>query len=202
MAFVLISQRVDISQPHAERRDALDQRWYNFLMHVGLTPLPMPNHKQAALLLLKNVDIAGVILSGGNDLARFDGNVPERDETEKAVLEEAIKRSLPVLGVCRGMQFLADYYGSELSGVASHAGTRHPVIFADGTSREVNSYHNYGVVSLSAPLKERAHAPDGLIEAMQHATLRIAGICWHPERESVFDQEDVAYFKSWFGVKS
>ena len=60
----------------------------------------VPAHGEVALALCEGADIAGLVLTGGNDLAVLGGDTPERDAVESEVLNHAERRRLPVLGVC------------------------------------------------------------------------------------------------------
>lgn len=200
MARVLITQRVDVSQPYGERRDALDQRWYGFLNAVGVEAIALPNDEVMARTLLAGQTFQGVILSGGNDLASLGGDAPERDRVEQMVLDMACAQKFPVIGVCRGMQLIAEYFASTLGKVTNHAGTRHSILFENGISREVNSYHHYAVTHMGDSLHVTAHAPDGVVEAFQHEHDSILAMMWHPEREAVADVADITLFQQHLGV--
>ncbi len=196
MKRVAITQRVDVIAERGERRDALDQRWHGFLAACGLSALILPNNAQVAAALLASEKIEGVILSGGNDLARFGGNVPERDATEIMAVDFAAQQKLPVIGICRGMQFLADISGEPPVAITGHAGTRHPITLTQGGAREVNSYHHYGILTLPTGWHAMAAANDGSIEWM--AKEKMHGIMWHPEREPTPAMEDVKLFRELF----
>ncbi|CUW39523.1 putative gamma-glutamyl-gamma-aminobutyrate hydrolase [Magnetospirillum sp. XM-1] len=188
-----ITQRV-ITDPRGERRDALDQRWSPFLAACGLTPLILPNHTDSALTLASSVPLAGIILTGGNDIADFGGDAKERDEAERASVAWAGKRGLSVLGICRGAQHLAYLGGGRLERATGHAGTRHPVV---PSGREVNSYHDWAIVAAPSGAKCFATAADGSIEGFRLD--RWAAIMWHPEREASPHPDDLALFRSLFG---
>jgi putative glutamine amidotransferase len=196
---VAVSQRVAIDPATGERRDALDQRWAPFLQACGLTVLPLPNHPDQAMALVGQITLAGVVLSGGNDLAAYGGNAPERDETERRVVEWARRRRLPVLGVCRGAQHLAHLLGGRLERIDGHAGTRHPLA---PSGREVNSYHCFAIADLPAGIDITARAADGSIEAFRLSGESVMAIMWHPEREDPPIPEDVAVFQFLFGPAS
>jgi len=117
---IAVSQRVDVLADGDERRDALDQRWTDFLLTCDITPLLMPNNINAVRELLNNHSVAGVLFTGGNDLVQYGGDAPERDEVETWLLEFAITGNLPVLGVCRGMQLIQHYFGVKLMPVEGH----------------------------------------------------------------------------------
>lgn len=201
MRWVAITQRVLIDKDHGERRDALDQRWIPFLQACGLDPLPVPNQLPAACALLGRLPLAGIILSGGGDLVDLGGHTPERDAVEKRLLEYALDRNLPVLGVCRGMQFLQHKYGVILNQVEGHVACRHP-IWVKGEPRQVNSFHTWGATTSREPWEVWATAEDGVVEAVRHTEKPIQGIMWHPERENPFRERDLELFREHFGGRS
>jgi gamma-glutamyl-gamma-aminobutyrate hydrolase PuuD len=196
-ALIGITQRVDMANPHRERRDVLDQRWISFLGNCGYALAPIPNEPGAVLEWLERIRPQGIILSGGNDLANLGGDAPERDETEAATLEWAVRSHIPVLGICRGMQFLLHRSGAKLQKRTGHVAVRHEI---DGTiGRDVNSFHSWCVTEVPAEWQVLGRCDDGSIEAVQHLSLPHAAIMWHPERESPFRQEDIHWIKSHFG---
>lgn len=194
MKTVFVTQRVDTYPDRSERRDALDQRFAQFLHACGFLPVPVPNDSSVAEGLFRTIHPLGVVLSGGNDLVSHGGNAPERDATEAVLTQLCEEQQLPVLGVCRGMQFLAVRGGGTLERIPGHVATRHSL---RGTlAREVNSYHGWGVRTLGADWEALATTPDGTIEFAGCTVRRQWGVMWHPERESVFDPADIALFRS------
>ncbi|MDW5326754.1 gamma-glutamyl-gamma-aminobutyrate hydrolase family protein [Plantactinospora sp. KLBMP9567] len=187
-----------MDETHATRNDALDQRWSAFLHDCNLLPVPAPNRKTIAVRLLNVMPVVGVLLTGGNDLFAYGGDAPERDETEKALLEAATRRRLPVLGVCRGMQTLQHHFGTRLTKVSGHAGGAQSLV-VDGRTRRVNSYHNWAATDVRPPLTAWVTASDGVVKAVRHNTLPITGIMWHPERLTPFATEDQCLFRDHFG---
>jgi len=197
MRMVAITQRVAVVPGHGERRDCLDQAWPRFLAACGLLPLAVPNVWDVALAMVRSADVAGLVLTGGNDLAALGGDAPERDATENALLDAAEARGLPVLAVCRGMQLIQHRHGIALSRVEGHV-TRRQTIAIRGESAEVNSYHCFGARESRPPLDVWAVAADGVVKAIRHASRPITGIMWHPERNSPFAADDIALFRSVF----
>ncbi|WP_293800225.1 gamma-glutamyl-gamma-aminobutyrate hydrolase family protein [uncultured Bosea sp.] len=182
---IVITQRVDVVPSYGERRDALDQNWFSLLDAAGCDVVPLPNHPATALSLARRLKPALVILSGGNGVMPDNaGYAPERNATETALLDWAKETETPVLGVCRGFQFMNVYLGGTLSPVYGHVACSHATRSRAGAFAEVNSYHDYGIVraGLAALLEEAATAPDGTIEGAYHRTLPWLGIMWHPER--------------------
>lgn len=186
-----ITQRVMLV--HQERRDALDQRWHGLLRQCDLRAVPLPNDAALALDLARDLALAGFIFSGGNDLHHLGGDAPERDATEQALLD----LGLPVLGVCRGMQFLAHSAGGTVAEVGGHAGTRHEVI-QGATRRDVNSYHRFAVLRAGAGQVPWAFSNEGHVEAFMDQDRRCAGIMWHPEREPRPHDDDLALMRRLF----
>jgi gamma-glutamyl-gamma-aminobutyrate hydrolase PuuD len=199
MRLVAISQRVDVVPRRGERRDALDQSWTRLLAACGLIAMPMPNHPEIASAMFGEAAVAGLLLTGGNDLARYGGDAPERDETERRLLRLARDRGLPVMGVCRGMQVIQDSFGVKLAAVKDHIAVRHRVkggAFDD----EVNSFHGFGTTETAPDLEVLARAPDGIVEFLRHRSEPILAQMWHPERESPYDGDDVARIRRHFGI--
>lgn len=164
--------------------------------------------------LVDRVD--GVLLLGGADLdpavygeipsPRTEMTVPLRDRFELAVVREALRRDLPVLGVCRGLQILNVAAGGTLHqhlldhGYAEHRAA--PGRLDDATAHEVelepdslvarsagcvrgrvNSHHHQGIAVVGAGGRVTGRSvPDGVVEAIEWPEQRYAvGVQWHPE---------------------
>ena len=202
-----LTQRVEVVARRGERRDGLDRRWAELLVSRGFAPVPLCNLGNDVRRYLAALDLHGVILTGGNDLASLDGArdaAPERDHFEHELLALCGERALPVLGVCRGAQVMCLFHAGGVSPVADHVARRHAVtrevhavasaverVVRDWPTRfEVNSYHAFTL----SPDRVRpqflalARADDGSVEAMGHVALPQLGILWHPERERPFVQ--------------
>jgi gamma-glutamyl-gamma-aminobutyrate hydrolase PuuD len=197
MTTVGITQRCLPPTEFGERRYALDARWFEFLTACGLTPVPLPNEPDIAVDTAKAVGAQGIILSGGDDLAAYGGPYPQRDETERRLLDWALRCDVPVLGVCRGMQLLVDAFGGTLEPVDGHVATRHDVL-TDGRLRTVNSYHRLAPRTVPPALRVTASCGD-VVEGVRHRDADVVGVMWHAEREDRFDPEDVAICTELFG---
>lgn len=188
MKIVAVSQRVDIYPERNERRDALDQRLIDFILAAGALPVPVPNSlasKEQLAGWLKVVNPSAIVLSGGNDI----GQSPERDLTERSLLDFAQNAHLPVLGICRGMQMLGLWSGAELRPVLGHIRSQHTL--TGRITGRVNSYHTYALTNCPASFEVLAWSEDGTIEAIRHESHQWEGWMWHPEREPVFSQRDL-----------
>lgn len=193
MTFIAVTQRVDTDNPFSERRDALDQRWTSFLNECGLVPILLPNNLQTACQILKDINICGILLTGGNSLKLLGGNAPERDGLENHLIGYAQNKSLPLLGVCRGMQVIQNHFGVVLSQVSGHVCSKQNIL-VNGEPRVVNSYHEFGTTETTKDLCVWAMAEDGVIKALSHRHYPFHGIMWHPEREDVFHKQDINLF--------
>lgn len=201
-----LTQRVDVITARGERRDASDQRWFPMLRSLGILAVPLPNDPDAALAIAKGMDLSGLILAGGNDIASYGNGsawAPERDQTERDLLEYAKHLTFPVLGVCRGMQMLNVFHGGSLTPVEGHVAVRHALASTDSRfSRDVNSYHSFGIgyANMAGGFSSLATAADGTVEAMRHTMRNWIGIMWHPEREPTPHPDDMQLISDLFGA--
>jgi gamma-glutamyl-gamma-aminobutyrate hydrolase PuuD len=201
MNIIAVSQRVVVEPRHGERRDALDQKWACFLERCGIAPYPVPNAIGDVRHLLDAIRPAGVLLTGGNDIAAVGGDAPERDETEGELIAYARENRLPLLGVCRGMQMIQHVLGLTLRPVTGHVATQQ-TISVEGTPTTVNSFHNFGTSETTAELTVWANADDGVVKAVRHCSEPLTGIMWHPERMSPFRAEDISLVRRAFEMPS
>jgi len=152
----------------------------------------------------------GLLLSGGGDVeGRRYGRSPHqaeknidkpRDELELELVGEALRRDLPILGICRGIQVLVVACGgalwqdlpSQLRVQHELAGDAHHVILLDHGSvaatavhaieSAANSRHHQAAQIVARPLVITGWAPDGIIEAVEIPAARfVLGVQWHPE---------------------
>lgn len=151
-----------------------------------------------------------LLLPGGNDLpaayygqephvaAQYDS--PQRDLSDRLLLQAFVEKGKRVMGICRGMQAVNVFFGGTLhqhlpeaySPVLWHSGNitgRHSVTVAEGSSlaavigageTHVNSSHHQAVDKPGRGLRIVARAADGVAEAAESE--RILLVQWHPER--------------------
>lgn len=199
MKKIIYTQRVEVIESYNERRDCADQRITDFILACGYLPIATPNNVDITRLIVNEVKPTGIFLVGGNSLAKYGGNAPERDATDMFLIDLAVKRRIPLYGFCRGMQSILDFFGNELVNVTGHVAVRHD-IFGLEEYKEVNSYHNQGCVEItSKEIEVVMRAIDGTIEKIRHKTLPIIGTMWHPEREEMFMDSDILMIRELMG---
>lgn len=209
MKTVLVSQRLVGNTGYPEVREALDVQWGRFLNACGLLPVPVAA-RIPAHIYFEGLKPCGVLLTGGNDLGVFAPQDPlslERDRVEKDLIEAAIQNQVPVLGICRGMQMLAHYFGCVLEKKSGHVTPAHEIRIEPHTllSRvwaktrlDANSFHNYCVTDIRGGLKASALHEDGTVEAFELPEKKVYACMWHPERVEPFAPNDIQFFKEVF----
>ncbi len=199
MKKIIYSQRVEIVESYGERRDCADVEIAKLLWECGFLPVPVNNLPDKIPIFLKQVKPDGMILTGGNDLSKYGGNAPERDETEKRMIEYGIKNDIPIYGFCRGMQVIADYFGARLTKAENHVAVSHKLEGnAPWNGRIVNSFHNMAIEAATEELIIDARSEDGVIEALKVRDRKIYGTMWHPEREKPYKEKDIQFIKQIF----
>lgn len=196
MTLIAITQRVAVDPKTHERRDVLSQQWAVLLEQLDMLPLIIPNKSEHLKKLLKAVPVDGILLTGGNDLTVTNSkNCPsERDKAEQILLSYSLTNHIPLIGICRGMQFIAQVFGGKFKKIQGHVGKRHSLIISEESRYKnelrklgkVNSYHKYAPSQVSKEFIISTKSPDGIIEAIEHKKYPIFGQMWHPEREQPF----------------
>ncbi len=131
----------------------------------------------------------------------------DRDRVEITLFQAAYDRRMPFLGICRGLQLVNIALGGSLYedllaqypqalqhnyfSVQAPDYLAHPVTVEEdtrlagilgATRLEVNSLHHQGIRQLGSGLQPIAHAPDGLVEAVQVLDYPFGlAVQWHPE---------------------
>lgn len=159
--------------------------------------------------ILKKCD--GLVLTGGEDIdpkrygferpeLKLDFD-PERDMREWLMLETAIGRNTPLLGICRGLQLINVYFnGTLIMDISTDVKTTtvhrdvendtwHDVTVMEtsflgekGSLLHVNSAHHQAISTIGTTLRPIAVSADGIIEAVESVEHPIIAVQWHPER--------------------
>ena len=185
------------------------------LIQAGAIPMifPFTDEKQDLKQAAEVCD--GFLFTGGHDVSpRLYNEAPiaglisaceKRDAMEAMVLKLAVSDDKPVLGICRGLQFINVMLGGSLyqdlpmqhPSETNHHGhapydqpvhdvkiiRESPLYDCLGTETlAVNSYHHQAIKRTAEGLDVMAVAPDGIVEAFRKPDQRFLwAVQWHPE---------------------
>lgn len=167
--------------------------------------LPAPDLSCDGLLLTGGDDVDPALFGRENRGSR--GIDRARDEAELALLDAFCGRRKPVFAICRGHQVVNVWLGG---GLIQDLGSLTPfhqreegdqvhLIQAEkgsllhrlyGPVFPVNSSHHQGLERLGRGLRASAWAEDGTVEAVEHESLPILSVQFHPERMAGPDTVD------------
>lgn len=194
---ILLTQRIDHVADRHEWRDSIDRRWLTLVEQAGYMPIVASNIGSGIETYVNSLDIKGIIFTGGNSLLNYGGDAKVRDITEKCLLNLAIKKKLPVLGVCRGMQLIQDKWQTQLVQLNGHI-QREQTVMINNSAEQVNSYHQWGSFEATQDFNIFAVSMDNVVKGIKHNELPITAIMWHPERIEPFREQDIMLLKALF----
>jgi len=198
---------------------SLPAKYVDCVRRAGGIPILLPAGETDGEGICDRLD--GIILSGGGDIHpdRYSGNShaliykvdEERDDSEFCLTQIILKKNIPTLAICRGMQILNTFLGGTLyEHIPDSFGeavlhrfppretTKHTVDINPGsklysivsTSRmEIVSWHHQAVKDIPKELTITARSKDGVIEGIEldsHPWL--VGVQWHPELSASEDR--------------
>jgi len=187
--------------------------YYKRLTERGLGVIPLVQQPAEPFKALM-ARCSGLIITGGDDidptlygekkLPQCGTSCQEDDAVDAQAFRYAMAHHLPVLGICRGLQFINVALGGTLfQDLATQnpkamehmlpqtkfEKTQHVRLTSDGWLRMimgrdevvVNSTHHQAVRILGPGVKVAAYADDGVIEGLQYGQ-SVYAVQWHPER--------------------
>lgn len=207
MKKILITQRLAENESYFEQREILDVSWGRLFKKIDILPIVLP-YECDFKSYFENIEIDGVLLSGGNDLNSLNQNKLslKRDAYELKLIEYCSFHNIPLFGVCRGMQVIAKYFDATFKKVDNQVAIKHK-IKVDKNSKyfkylkkleEVNSFHNFAIDRISDEFLVSATSEDKIIKAIEHKELKIFAQMWHSERVSPFNEYELNLIKEFF----
>lgn len=187
----------------------IDVRYGRLIEECGGIPLLLHPTESVKGIISK---IDGLLLSGGEDIhPRYYSEEPKypmelspdiRTDFETALVKEVMTKSLPILGICHGMQLINVALGGTLyQDLKSQNFTakehqlgdgRHQVFITRGTRFfdlmgrsmiDVTSTHHQAVKNIAPGLRVCVRANDSVIEAFEMPEYPfLIGVQWHPEK--------------------
>ncbi len=208
--------RIAISVSEKEKAKGTTSPYFQALVAVGLQPEEIELVAASDAARLRGETFDGVLFAGGEDIDPSFYGEPKRyksvqddsarDKFEFALLDAAMARRVPILGICRGVQMINVKFGGTLyqdlhadanpelehKQDGSRGETAHSVTVTDPESKlagafrgscRVNSLHHQAVKRLGHGLRVTAHSEDGLVEAVEAADEYpfLMAVQWHPE---------------------
>ena len=200
------------------------------ISQAGAIPVIFPFSADEAELAQLMEFCDGFLFTGGHDVSPrlyheepLEGLIAaceKRDQMETVVLKAAMEDNKPILGICRGIQFINAALGGTLyqdlplqhpseinhHGHAPYARRVHDVEVAKDSplyarlrteTLPVNSYHHQGLKDLAKGLEVMAAAPDGIVEAVCKPDQRFLwAVQWHPEFSYRTDENSREIFRA------
>lgn len=195
---------------------------------AGGVPVLLPVVRGRRIINAQLDRVDGLVLVGGSDYdpATYRAEQhpatklihPDRDVYDRTLARSALRRSLPVLGICGGHQLVNIARGGDLiQDVASLIGRRvihrakgeyprHPVTIEPDTQLgkiigarrlTVNSSHHQAVGRIGKELRVSARSADGVVEAIESTDDSfVVCVQWHPERLASRSARHLALFKA------
>jgi putative glutamine amidotransferase len=204
---LILTQRANVDG-HGQPIDVLESSYTTYFNALGMNVIPVSNFSPMTMELVGAVDVDGIVLTGGDDVAPgpwWVGDIEgkqysqQRDATCGKLLEWALENDIPLLAICYGMQYVNTHLGGKLQADIHKAeadarlpGREHEVLLLQeihgmsGTKR-VNHYHNSGMrlTQLAGDLEAFAIDKEyDVVEGYLYKGRRLMGVQWHPERRS------------------
>ncbi|MGB2697250.1 MAG: gamma-glutamyl-gamma-aminobutyrate hydrolase family protein [Candidatus Zixiibacteriota bacterium] len=196
--------------------DYVKRQYYLAIQDAGGVPIILPNIEKMNLVDYYVKTLDGLLLGGGGDVhpSFFHERIKaknlsikiERDRFEIALAKKALRKKLPILGICRGPQVINIVLGGTIfqdlslrkEKTLNHQPEKvirfkrkHKVKIKENSrlysvvkQKEilVNTSHHQVIKDVAPGLKASAWSEDGVIEALEGKTKDfLISVQWHPE---------------------
>jgi len=203
---------IGITTDFKDKHNSIEEAYSKAVAGYGGIPVLIPTVENQTDYLITIIDrIDGLLIPGSRDMdpkhynegphPKLNPMNKERTAAEYIVLESALEKKIPVLGICGGMQFINVFFGGSLhqdiqdlveNPLIHEKGTVHPVKISEGSKLlrivgksefSVKSYHHQAVNKVGGSLRANAHSSDGLVEGLESEEHSLLAVQWHPELE-------------------
>lgn len=187
---------------------SIEKNWFDYANKLKINLFIITNLNELKKKF-KMINPSGLIVTGGGNIyqkeKKFNNLI--RDENEKQIISFFKKKNLPILAICRGFQLICFLNNIKLYKIDNHVKKNHNIynLYNDRIFTfdkiNTNSYHNYGVKSLSKNIEKIALHKDRTIEIAKIKNTKIYLFMFHPERDNN-DQNKIDHLvKNIFNIK-
>lgn len=216
-----------------EERLRMRPEYADAVIASGGTPVAMPPIVERSKIeeWLDNINPDALLLTGGCDPdpqiyreapRREIGRVSlRRDVYELELLDAALQREMPVLGICRGLQLInvalggslyqdmvtqmGDEFGLHKQDEQSESPVHSVAFTADSWAAELfgcqmletNSHHHQCVHTVAENLVVTGTTVDGVVESLEWRERNLLAVQFHPERMTEDDIRMKQFFDNW-----
>lgn len=211
----IIGMNCDVALRDAKSRIELLQSYAQAVELAGGIPILLPPTEDGDLIRAQVGMIGGLLLIGGADYdPMLYGSEPHpmvvpmnitRAAYDVKLADLALRRALPVLGICAGLQLVnilrggslhqhlpevpeitikhAGCLNDDVHNVAVEPGSRLAAVVGE-LQLAVNSTHHQAAARIGRDLRVCARSADGVVEALESTQSDEFLLCvqWHPER--------------------
>lgn len=212
------------------KRTYVNKDYVDAVIKNGGIPMLIPFGESEEVVKSQIELVDGLILSGGHDvsplnygeepLSKLGQTFPERDEFDRQLIQGAMQKGIPILGICRGCQIINAVMGGSLYQDISyiqdgkerikHNQGHSPMLKTHSVTLTpesklaaifkteklvVNSFHHQAIHNIAPEFQAVAKAADGVVEAIEHRTYPfMVGVQWHPEMLAKGDEQSNELF--------
>ncbi|MGH1336326.1 MAG: anthranilate synthase component II [Aureispira sp.] len=175
--------------------DSFTYNLYDYLSQLGAACTVLRNDEFSTAMIPTFVKYDGIVLSPGPSRPAEAGHL-------MAVIEQ-LHSTIPMLGICLGMQAIGEYFGAQLvrAAIPMHGKVSKVNHLQKGLFEHLKQpttvmrYHSLVLEQLPSVLEKTAWTDEGEIMALRHKKYALQGVQFHPE--SVLTKEGLLLLKNW-----
>ena len=183
---IIISLGIEFIKKRKEYREYIDSELIKLINSCGYNVYLLNNfyhsnyninNEKYISYIIKKLNVCGIILPGGADF----GIYKKRDQTELYLIRLSIRKNIPLLGICRGLQIINLFFKGKHKKIKNHVKKINKIEIYE-RYLNIKCYHNNSISKIGSDLKILSKSKDGCIESIKHKKYSIYGWMWHPER--------------------